>query len=66
MNFISNGAVQFKHSRFALVRNDADFIVLSNKYVDEIRSHPVDTLSPTKANVDVWLRSKEIAHRYHR
>lgn len=54
---------QFSKSRFRFVRSDADIIVISNKYVDEIRSLPTNVLSPIQAHVDVRLRFLYIAVR---
>ena len=48
---------QFSKSRFRFVRNDADIIVISNKYIDEIRSLPESVISPIQAHVDVRLIS---------
>lgn len=44
---------KFKDSRFRFVRNDANIIVISNKYIDEIRSLPENVVSPIQAHVDV-------------
>ncbi|KAL8761589.1 MAG: hypothetical protein Q9184_002297 [Pyrenodesmia sp. 2 TL-2023] len=53
---LRDGYSRFSKSRFRFVRNDADIIVISNKYVDEIRSLPTDVLSPIQAHVDVTPR----------
>jgi len=39
-----------------MLRNDTDVLVLSNKYIDELRSLPESTLSPLQAHVDVRPR----------
>ncbi|KAL8897718.1 MAG: hypothetical protein Q9207_007070 [Kuettlingeria erythrocarpa] len=52
---LRDGYKQFSKSRFRFVRSDADIIVISNKYVDEIRSLPTNVLSPIQAHVDNLL-----------
>ncbi|KAL8882447.1 MAG: hypothetical protein Q9198_000561 [Flavoplaca austrocitrina] len=52
---LRDGYRRFGKSRFRFVRSDADIIVISNKYVDEIRSLPTDVLSPIQAHVDNLL-----------
>lgn len=51
---------QFSGSRFRFLRNDADIIVISNKYIDEIRSLPTHVISPIQAHVDVWAASPRL------
>ncbi|KAL9597715.1 MAG: hypothetical protein Q9219_004972 [cf. Caloplaca sp. 3 TL-2023] len=48
-------ATYFNDARFRFLRNDADIIVISNKYIDEIRSLPTHVISPIQAHVDNLL-----------
>lgn len=43
---------------FKIARNDADILVMSNKYVDELRSLPDEKLSAIHAHIKV-LTSRE-------
>jgi len=38
---------------FKISRNDADILVISNKYVDELRSLPDEKLSAIRAHIKV-------------
>ena len=44
---------QFKDSFYRLARNDRDILVISNKYVDELRGLPQDKLSSIQALIAV-------------
>ncbi|KAI9880172.1 MAG: hypothetical protein M1830_004991 [Pleopsidium flavum] len=55
LHAINEGYTKFKDSRFKMLRNDTDVLVLSNKYIDELRSLPESTLSPLQAHVDALL-----------
>lgn len=43
--------LQYKDGMFKVRRNDADILVVSNKYVDELRNMPDRQISATKAHV---------------
>lgn len=50
--------MQFKaglldNGMFKVARNDADILVISNKYVDELRSLPDEKLSAIRAHIKV-------------
>lgn len=54
---VSDGS-QFKaglleNGMFKIARNDADILVISNKYVDELRSLPDEKLSAIRAHIKV-------------
>ena len=40
---------------FKVPRSDADVLVISNKYLDEIRSLPETTANPFQAHIDIRL-----------
>jgi hypothetical protein len=48
-------SLQFKDGMFQIRRNDSDILVISNKYVDELKSLPEAKLSATEAHVKVNL-----------
>ncbi|KAL8719762.1 MAG: hypothetical protein Q9225_003278 [Loekoesia sp. 1 TL-2023] len=47
---IKEGYDKFKHTVFKFVRNDADIVVLSAKYVEELRALPAGIVNPTLAH----------------
>ena len=47
--------VQFKDSMFKLLRNDTDIVMISNKYVEELRALPDERISATAAVVKVGI-----------
>ncbi|KAI5814895.1 putative cytochrome P450 [Pyronema omphalodes] len=48
---INTGYVQFKNSIFRIMRNDYDLVVLSTKYVEELRVLPDTKLSSIRAHI---------------
>lgn len=51
---LSNSCMhQFKTSMFKVSRNDRDLVVISNKYVDELRNLPEEKLSSIQALITV-------------
>ncbi|KAF7513028.1 hypothetical protein GJ744_011294 [Endocarpon pusillum] len=48
---INEGYEKFKNSMYRVCRNDKDLLVISNKYVDELRNLPRDKLSSIQALV---------------
>ena len=56
---------KFGDSRFKVPRSDADVLVISNKYLDEVRSLPDTTANPIQAHIDVRLLacSQSSSHR---
>ncbi|KAK2594044.1 hypothetical protein QQS21_008263 [Conoideocrella luteorostrata] len=47
---IDQGYQKFKNSIFTICRNDGDLLVISNKYLDELRYLPEEKLSATAAH----------------
>jgi hypothetical protein len=45
--------MQYKDSAFKFTRTDADMVILSNKYMEELRSLPAAIASPTVAHAHV-------------
>ena len=52
MNSIAK-ASKFKDSMFWIRRNDTDLLVISTKYVDELRGLPESKISPIQAHIRV-------------
>ena len=49
---ITDGYNKYKDSMFWIRRNDRDILILSNKYVDELRAIPEERLSVVEADVE--------------
>ncbi|KAI9847160.1 MAG: hypothetical protein M1837_003022 [Sclerophora amabilis] len=48
---VNEGYRKFKDGMFKVVRNDSDILVISNKYVDELRSLPDAKISAIRAHI---------------
>ncbi|KAI1423458.1 cytochrome P450 [Xylaria sp. FL1777] len=48
---IRNAYKEFKDSMFQIRRNDADILIISNKYAEELRNLPEDRISPIDAHI---------------
>ena len=44
---------KFKNTMFKLRRMDSDVLIISNKYVDELRQLPETVISPIHAHIKV-------------
>ena len=54
MKLVSNTQdTQFKDGMFWIRRNDTDLLVISNKYVDELRTLPESKSSPIQGHIRV-------------
>ncbi|KAI0425478.1 cytochrome P450 monooxygenase [Xylaria sp. FL1042] len=48
---IRKGYNEFKDTMFLVRRNDADILIISNKYVDQLRNMPEERISPIEAHI---------------
>ncbi|GBF67140.1 ent-kaurene oxidase P450 [Trichophyton mentagrophytes] len=62
MSIIRGGYSKYKDSMFKISRNDADILVISNKYVDELRNLPEEELSGIEAHIRNLLGSISTTH----
>ena len=50
---------------FKLRRMDSDVLIISNKYVDELRQLPESVISPIYAHIKVWPLPLQLKHIWH-
>jgi hypothetical protein len=51
---LTDGIPKFKNSMFKLRRMDSDVLIISNKYIDELRQLPESVISPIEAHIKVF------------
>nr|Q15FB6.1 RecName: Full=Cytochrome P450 monooxygenase ltmJ; AltName: Full=Lolitrem B biosynthesis cluster 3 protein J [Epichloe festucae var. lolii]ABF20221.1 P450 monooxygenase [Epichloe festucae var. lolii]AFO85405.1 P450 monooxygenase [Epichloe festucae] len=54
LGMMTEGYSKFKDSMFKITTNDADWLVLSQRYLDDLQSLPAERLSHTDALVTMW------------